>query len=136
MNFFSRLFAGGKAAEDVAATVRESAGSTFRLIDEAFHTDEEKSAAKADAMKMYAGLIESTTRESTGTAEARRWFLQLITTYTLVLCTACIVLTAFGATEAAKVIKETAKEFWIGEAFAAAVSFYFLTHFAKAARGQ
>jgi hypothetical protein len=46
-----------------------------------------------------------------------------------------MLLTAFGMTDAAVIIKDTAKEFWIGEAFAGAVSFYFLTHIAKAARG-
>jgi hypothetical protein len=135
MSFLSRLFTGSKPAEDIAATVRESAKSTFSLIDNAFYTDQEKAAAKGDALKMYSNLLESTFKESTGTAEARRWFLQLISTYVLALCTICMLLTTFGMTDAAVIIKDTAKEFWIGEAFAGAVSFYFLTHIAKAARG-
>jgi hypothetical protein len=135
MTFLARFFAGGKTAETVAATVQDSAKATFSLIDNAFYTDQEKAEHKAKAMDIYADLIKTTTQESTGTAAARRWFLMVITSYTLTAATCCIVLTMMGNSAGAAIIKQIISEFWIGEAFASAVSFYYLTHFAKAARG-
>jgi hypothetical protein len=142
MSFFSRIFAGGKTAETVADTVKESAKSTFDLIDNAFFTEEEKSANKSKMLDVYAELIKSTTQENSGTSVARRVLMDKLTNFVLVSCALCIALEIAGikypdsgAHEAAGYIVEYVKKFWIGEAFAGGVAFYFLTHVARAARG-
>jgi len=131
MSFFSRLLGGGKTAETVSKTLQDSAKSTFSILDEAFHTDQEKSEANAKAVDAYIEVYKTTMQESTGTAEARRWFLQTITNYILLAATVCIVSIVMGAPEIAKAITDVVTAFQIGWAFVAAVSFYFLTHVAK-----
>ena len=61
MSFWTKLFTGAPAADKVAATIQDSAKSTFSLIDNAFYTDQEKAAAKGEALKMYSELIKTTT---------------------------------------------------------------------------
>ena len=131
MSFFSKLLGGGKTAETVSETLRESAKSTFSIIDEAFHTDQEKSEANAKAVDAYIEVYKTTMNESTGTSEARRWFLQVITNYILLAATISIVSIVAGVPEIAEAITKVVTAFQIGWAFVAAVSFYFLTHIAK-----
>ena len=131
MSFFSQLFLGGKAAESVADTLNTSAKGIFSLADNAFYTDQEKSAASQKAMDAYIDVYKATMNESTGTAEARRWFLQMITNYILLMATLCILAKWFDRSDLALTIMEVVKDFYIGEAFVAAVSFYFLTHVVK-----
>lgn len=135
MSFWTKLLTGAPAVDKVAATIQESAKSTFGLIDDAFHTDEEKSAAKAEALKMYSELIKQTTQESTGTAEARRWFLQTITNFMMALALIGIVAECAGYPRVAEIIGKYVVDWQFGWAFVAAVGFYYLTHFAAAATG-
>ena len=142
-SFIGGLFGGGKSAETVASTIQDTAKSGMSIIDNAFFTDQEKSAASAKLMDTYAQLMLSTTQESSGTAEARRWFLQRITHFVFFVALVVMGLQVAAVftgniqyVEAAKVISQTVKDFWIGEAFAGAVSFYYLTHVAKAIKGQ
>jgi len=135
MSFFSQLFLGGKTAESVAKTLESSASSVFSLADNAFFTDQEKSAAGQKAMDAYIEIYKTTMTESSGTAEARRWFLQMITNYILLMATLCIIAKSFHRDDLALTIMEMVKTFYIGEAFVAAVSFYFLTHVAARLRG-
>lgn len=141
--FVTGLFGSSKPAETVAQTIQETAKSGMSIIDNAFFTDQEKSAASAKMVDVYAQLMLSTTQESTGTAEARRWFLQRITHYVFFAATVVMILQIAAIftgntlySDAAKVVVQTIKEFWIGEAFAGAVSFYYLTHVAKAIKGK
>lgn len=131
MSFFSRLFLGGKTAETVSETLKESAKATFSIIDEAFHTDQEKSEANQKAVDAYIELYRTTMQESTGTAEARRWFLQVITNYVLAAATLSMLAQLFDRPDIAEVITRVIVDFQIGWAFVAAVGFYFLTHVAK-----
>ena len=134
MGFFSRLLLGGKTAENVSETLRESAKSTFSIVDEAFHTDQEKAEANAKAMDAYIDLYKTTIQESTGTAEARRWFLQVITNYILLMATLCILAKWFNRPDLSKTIMDVVVAFQLGWAFTAAVGFYFLTHVVKGLR--
>jgi len=143
MSFLSKLFSGGKAAENVSETIKETAKSGMSIIDNAFFTDQEKSAASAKIMDTYAQLMLQTTQESTGTAEARRWFLQRITSFIMFVAlvvmgleVSCVFTENELYHKASTVIVQVIKDFWLGEAFTAAVSFYYLTHFAKAMRGK
>lgn len=136
MSFFSRLLGGGKTAETVSETLQESAKSTFSIIDNAFYTDQEKALANAKATDAYIEVYKTTMKESTGTAEARRWFLQTITNYILLAATVAIVSIVLGAPEIAKAITDVVTAFQLGWAFVAAVSFYFLTHVAANIRGK
>lgn len=131
MSFWSRLLAGGKTPETVAKTLQESAKSTFSIIDNAFYTDQEKAEASAKALDAYIEVYKTTMNESTGTAEARRWFLQVITNYVLLACTICIGAELLGHGGVAEAIVRYVTAFQIGWAFVAAVGFYFLTHVAK-----
>jgi len=136
MGFFSgvvKLFTGNAPAiETLATTVQETAKGGLGLIDNAFFTDQEKSKANSDMVNAYIDLYKTTIQESTGTAEARRWFLQTITTYVICACTVSMACVITGNKEAAVVIVDMCRQFWIGEAFTAAVSFYYMTHVAKA----
>ncbi len=136
MGWFSAIanFFGGSppAVETLAKTVQETAKGGIGLIDNAFFTDQEKSAANKSMVDAYIDLYKTTTQESTGTAEARRWFLQTITTYVICCCTVSMACVVTGNREAAIVIVDMCRQFWIGEAFTAAVSFYYMTHVAKA----
>lgn len=135
MSFWTKLFTGAPAADKVAATIQDSAKSTFSLIDSAFYTDQEKAAAKGEALKMYSELIKTTTQESTGTAEARRWFLQTITNFMMSLALIGIVAEVFGYSSVSAIIKDYVVSWQFGWAFVSAVSFYYLTQFAAAATG-
>lgn len=134
MSFWSKLFGGSKTAETVSETLRDSAKSTFSIIDNAFYTDQEKAEASKQAMDAYIEVYKTTMNESTGTAEARRWFLQVVTNYVLLAATIAIGSTVLGYPEIAKAITEVVTAFQIGWAFVSAVSFYFLTHVAKGLR--
>jgi len=136
MSFFSRLFLGGKAAENVSETLRESAKSTFSILDEAFHTDQEKSEAKAQAVQAYIDIYKTTMAESSGTAEARRWFLQTITNFMLLMAVVCIIAKWFGRPDLSDTVIQVVVEFQLGWAFVAAVGFYFMTHVAAAITGK
>lgn len=136
MSFFSKLFLGGKTAETVADTLKDSAKASFSILDEAFNTDQEKSEAKAKAVDAYIEIYKTTMTESTGTAEARRWFLQTITNYILLCATLCMVAKFFHRDDLAATIIEVVAAFYIGQAFVAAVSFYFMTHVASAIMGK
>ena len=131
MSFFSKLLGGGKTSETVAETLKDSAKSTFTILDDAFYTDEEKAVNKAKAVDAYIEVYKTTMNESTGTAEARRWFLQCITNYILLSATVSILAIVLGYPEIAKAITDVVTAFQIGWAFVAAVGFYFLTHIAK-----
>lgn len=135
MSFWTKLLTGAPAVDKVASTIQESAKSTFGLIDNAFYTDQEKATAKAEALKMYSELIKTTTQESTGTAEARRWFLQTITNFMMALALIGIVSEIAGYPHVAGTIKTYVVEWQFGWAFVSAVSFYYLTQFAAAATG-
>ena len=133
-----------KAPEVAIETVRESAAAGFKLIDESFDTADEKREAKSEIIKIYAGLWESTTKETTGTSEARRWLLHRITNFVLNAALACIVLGIIGVLKpewndqcllVVTIIKEIIIDWQIGWAFVAGVSFYYITHIAKAVGG-
>lgn len=136
MSFFSKLFLGGKTAENVSETLKDSAKSTFSILDEAFNTDQEKSEAKAKAVDAYIEIYKTTMTESTGTAEARRWFLQAITNFIMTMAVCSLLAMVFDRPDIKDAIILTVKEFWLGEAFAASVGFYFMTHVAKAIMGK
>ena len=72
MSFWTKLLTGGKTAETISETLKESASATLSIVDEAFHTDQEKAEAKAKAIDAYIEIYKTTMQESTGTAEARR----------------------------------------------------------------
>ena len=135
MSFWTKLLTGAPAVDKVASTIQESAKSTFGLIDNAFYTDQEKATAKAEALKMYSELIKTTTQESTGTAEARRWFLQTITNFMMALALIGIVAEVAGYPNVSAIIKDYVVNWQFGWAFVSAVSFYYLTQFAAAATG-
>jgi len=136
MSFLSKLFLGGKTAETVADTLKDSAKSTFGILDEAFHTDQEKAEAKAKAVDAYIEIYKTTMTESTGTAEARRWFLQAITNFIMTMAVCALLAMVFGHPEIKDSIIEVVREFQLGWAFVAAVGFYFMTHVAAAIMGK
>lgn len=131
MSFFTKLFTGSPAADKVAATLQDSAKSAFTILDEAFETSQEKTEAKQKATAVFLDAWKTTQNESTGTAEARRWFLQQITCYVMAACSLCILASITGKQTIAENIVTYVKAFYIGEAFVAAYSFYFLAHIIK-----
>lgn len=136
MSFWTKLFTGGKTAENVSETLKESAKATFGILDEAFHTDQEKSEAKAEAVKAYIDIYKTTMQESTGTAEARRWFLQAITNFIMTMAVCALMAQVSGRDDIKNAIVEVVREFQLGWAFVAAVGFYFMTHVAAAIVGN
>jgi hypothetical protein len=136
MSFWSKLFIGGKTAENVSETLKDSAKATFGILDEAFHTDQEKSEAKAQAVAAYIEIYKTTMSESTGTAEARRWFLQTITNFIMTMAVGALLAVLFGRPDIKDSIVLVVTEFQLGWAFVAAVGFYFMTHVAAAIVGN
>lgn len=136
MSFWSKLFVGGKTAENVSETLKDSAKATFGILDEAFHTDQEKSEAKAQAVAAYIEIYKTTMSESTGTAEARRWFLQTITNFIMTMAVGALLAVLFGRPDIKDSIVLVVTEFQLGWAFVAAVGFYFMTHVAAAIMGN
>lgn len=136
MSFFSKLFLGGKTAETVATTLKDSASASFTILDEAFNTEQEKAEAKAKAVDAYIEIYKTTMSESTGTAEARRWFLQTITNFIMTMAICSLLAMVFNRPDIKDAIILTVKEFQLGWAFVAAVGFYFMTHVAQAIMGK
>jgi len=136
MSFWSKLFVGGKTAENVSETLKDSAKATFGILDEAFHTDQEKAEAKAQAVAAYIEIYKTTMSESTGTAEARRWFLQTITNFIMTMAVCALLAMLFDRPDIKESIVEVVREFQLGWAFVAAVGFYFMTHVAAAIMGN
>jgi len=136
MSFFSKLFLGGKTAETVATTLKDSAAATFTILDESFETSQEKTEAKAKAVEAYIEIYKTTMQESTGTAEARRWFLQTITNFIMAMAVCALLSMIAGRPDIKDSIIEVVKDFQLGWAFVAAVGFYFMTHVAQAIMGK
>jgi Pyruvate/2-oxoacid:ferredoxin oxidoreductase gamma subunit len=136
VSFFSKLFLGGKTAETVATTLKDSAAATFSILDESFETSQEKTEAKAKAVEAYIEIYKTTMQESTGTAEARRWFLQTITNFIMAMAVCALLAMIFQRPDIKDAIVEVVKDFQLGWAFVAAVGFYFMTHVAQAIMGK
>jgi len=136
MSFFDKLFLGGKTAETVATTLKDSASASFTILDEAFDTDQEKREAKAKAVDAYIEIYKTTMQESTGTAEARRWFLQTITNFIMAMAVCALFAMIFNRPDIKDAIILVVKDFQLGWAFVAAVGFYFMTHVAQAIMGK
>lgn len=136
MSFFDKLFLGGKAPETVAETLKNSAAASFTILDEAFNTDQEKAEAKAKAVDAYIEIYKTTMQESTGTAEARRWFLQTITNFIMTMSVCALIAMIFGRPDIKDAIVQVVRDFQLGWAFVAAVGFYFMTHVAAAIMGN
>lgn len=135
MSFFKAvggLFT-GKAVETTAETVRETAKSSLSIIDEAFHTDEEKGQLKLDTLNIMLRLQDSINDENHGTSQARRdlmWALTRIITFSFLLCVFLVVL---KQSEMVAEVTELVIAFKIGWAWVSGVTLYFSTHIVSAA---
>ena len=129
MGLFS--FLSKKSTENITETVRDSAKSAFSIIDEAFHTDQEKAEASAKAVETYCKIWEFTTKENTGTSVARRNLMDRLTNFILIACAVCICADIANLEGVSDSVVEHIKAFYIGEALAGGTAFYFLTHVAK-----
>ena len=142
----AKLFGiGGKTTENISEVLKDSAKSTFTLIDEAFHTDQEKSEAQAKATDAYLRLWELTTKENSGTAEARRWLLHKVTDFVLWCAAISIFISILGVAfpeyskesiAAVDVIFKIIDGWKIGWAFVSGISFYYITHAVKGISGK
>lgn len=121
MGLLSALFGAPTVADDAVKTVGN-------LVDQAFFTDQEKSAAAQKRLDWYLDLQKTLTQESTGTSLARRWFLLAITLNTFALAWVYLVADVAGYPDICAAILRMVDVFRLGWAFTAAVSFYFLTH--------
>lgn len=130
MNFFTRLFL-GEGSSTAAKALADSAEASFELIDEAFDTDQEKREHK---QKVVAQLIEARKAiASDGNAEARFWFLQQITNICFALCGSALIASLCKREDLVKTVLAIADTFYLGWAFSAAITFFFLVDVSSAA---
>lgn len=122
---FGSIFGG---SETVQKTVQDTAAGVLKLTDNAFYTDQEKAANRAQALPFLLSLYQTTQNENSGTSLARRWFLLVITVNQLVMAWIYFMASLWGNDGACKAILDMADRFKLGWAFVAAVAFYFMTH--------
>ena len=124
MGWFGKLLGTDKAMD----TVKESAKSTFSIIDEAFYTDQEKADTRAKAAAIWLSAQKVVATQSAPTAISRRiiaW--SIIGIVCFMVLQGCIYVAFDDAGRIEKLI-ELAKSFWIGEAFTSVMVFYFGAH--------
>ena len=127
MGWFGKLLGTDKALD----TVKESAKSTFSIIDEAFYTDQEKSESKAKAVNQWLQAQKIVAAQSAPTAISRRviaWAVIGIVCF--MVLQGCLYIGFDDDLRVQKLI-ELAKAFWIGEAFTSVMVFYFGAHILK-----
>ena len=127
MGWFGKMLGTDKAMD----TVKESAKSTFSIIDEAFYTDQEKADNKAKAANMWLQVQKVVATQSAPTAISRRiiaW--SIIGIVTFMVLQGCLYV-AFEDDARIDSLIKLAKAFWIGEAFTSVMVFYFGAHIFK-----
>jgi len=122
----------GKAAGTTAEAVRETAKSSLFIIDEAFHTDQEKGQLKLDVLKVMVDLQKSIANENHGTSQARRDLMKELTRLIAFSFVLCVFLTVIKQPEMVTQITELVIAFKIGWAWVAGVTLYFSAHIIKA----
>lgn len=124
----------GKAVETTAETVRETARASLSIIDEAFHTDEEKGQLKLDTLNIMLKLQDSLDNENHGTSQARRDLMRSLTRIIAFTFLLCVVLVIFKQSAMVSSITDLVVAFKIGWAWVAGVTLYFSTHIVSAAK--
>lgn len=122
----------GKAVETTAEAVRETAKSSLSIIDEAFHTDQEKGELKLSVLKVMVDLQKSIADENHGTSQARRDLMKELTRLIAFSFVLCVFLTIIKQPLMVERITELVIAFKIGWAWVAGVTLYFSAHIIKA----
>ena len=124
MSWFSKLLGTDKALD----VVKDSAKSTFSIIDEAFHTDQEKAEGKLKAANIWLESQRTIAKQSAPTAISRRVIAWAIIGLVVFFCVQGSLYIALEQTEKLTDLLKFIKAMWIGEAFTAVMVFYFGAH--------
>jgi len=127
MGLIASLFGGAKAAEKTVEFVEDAAKGIGRWIDEQKLTDEERLQYLQKSADWYLRMVELTREENSARSVTRRVMAWAIVGTVLVTFSTLAVLVGGGwiPDERVQKIVVLADKWWIGEAFTAAVVFYF-----------
>ena len=125
MSLFGKLLGSDKAISIAGDTLN----SGMSMLDNAFHTDEEKAAHKAKMFDNWVKFQNVLSNESSPTSLSRRvilWFIMGMVTFTLLVCTVLII---FGFETRYDQMIDLFEKLKIGWSFTAVVTTYFITNF-------
>jgi len=127
MSLWGKITGTEKAIDLAETTVK----SGFHLLDEAFDTDEEKGERKIKVLDMWLHTQELIGKESTPSAMTRRVLAWGIFFLIILLLSGGVYYIETDQLAKLNSLKEWANELWIGQAFVAAWTTYFLKHVVK-----
>lgn len=125
MGLASFLFGGSKAADKAMDLASSSIKGVGNWIDNRTFTDQEKSVANADAVKLHLKLVELTANENSTRSITRRIMAWAVVGVILALGIISVGFALAGQGEAVKSVLLVAEAFKLGWAFTAVIVFYF-----------
>ena len=124
MNFFKNLLSSEKTGE-IAHTVVKSG---FGLLDNAFHTEQEKSADSKEIMAMWMRLQELQATQLSPTSISRRYISWAIIGQMIIVINTCLVNVCLGNNVIVDSVVQMSSALWLGQAFVAVIVFYYGPH--------
>jgi len=125
MGILSKLLGTEKLAQ---TTVKEG----FGLLDNAFHTEQEKAADSKEMMAMWLRVQELVHTQSSPTSISRRYISWGIILQMMIVVNVCLVYVCKGDTVTVDNIINVASSLWLGQAFVSVIVFYFGPHVVSA----
>lgn len=124
MSWLTKLLGTDKALD----IVKESASSTFSILDEAFDTDQEKRESKLKTAQVWLEAQRVIAKQSAPTAISRRIIAWTIIGIVAFFCIQGSIYIGFDDSSRLTSLILFAKAMWIGEAFTSVMVFYFGAH--------